>query len=50
MILRYFFPARQGSYGKTEFYGWSEDKAQQYSVPEREDFGAFIRDKGFSLK
>ncbi|MBI3045139.1 MAG: nitroreductase family protein [Betaproteobacteria bacterium] len=32
------------------FYGWSEDKARQYSVPEREDFGAFIRSRGFSLK
>ena len=32
------------------FYGWSEDKARHYSVPERADFGAFIREKGFSLK
>jgi nitroreductase/FMN reductase [NAD(P)H] len=32
------------------FYGWSEDKARQYAVPERADFGAFIRSKGFSLK
>jgi nitroreductase/FMN reductase [NAD(P)H] len=37
-------------YGKAEFYGWSEDKARQYAVPERADFGAFIRQKGFSLK
>jgi len=37
-------------FGKSEFYGWSEDKARQYSVPERADFGAFIRSKGFSLK
>lgn len=37
-------------YPKVDFYGWSEDKARQYSVPEREDFGAFIRSKGFSLK
>lgn len=37
-------------YGKAEFYGWSEDKARQYAVPERADFGAFIREKGFSLK
>jgi nitroreductase/FMN reductase [NAD(P)H] len=33
-----------------ELYGWSEDKARQCSVPEREDFGAFIRRQGFSLK
>jgi FMN reductase [NAD(P)H] len=32
------------------FYGWSEDKVRQYSVPERADFGAFIRGKGFSLR
>jgi nitroreductase/FMN reductase [NAD(P)H] len=37
-------------FGKTDFYGWSEDKARQYAVPERADFGAFIRSKGFSLK
>jgi nitroreductase/FMN reductase [NAD(P)H] len=37
-------------YANVDFYGWSEDKARQYSVPERADFGAFVRDKGFSLK
>jgi len=37
-------------YASVDFYGWSEDKARQYSVPERADFGAFIREKGFSLK
>lgn len=37
-------------YGVVDFYGWSEDKARQYAVPERADFGAFIRAKGFSLK
>ena len=36
-------------YGIEDFYGWSEDKARQYSVPERADFGAFIRAKGFTL-
>jgi nitroreductase len=36
-------------WGKAEFYGWSEDKARQYGVRERADFGAFIRAKGFSL-
>jgi FMN reductase [NAD(P)H] len=35
--------------GQAEFYGWSEDKARQYSVPERADFGAFIRAKRFNL-
>jgi nitroreductase/FMN reductase [NAD(P)H] len=37
-------------YGTPEFYGWSEDKARQCAVPERENFGAFIRKQGFSLK
>jgi len=36
--------------GEAPFYGWSEDKARQYSVPEREDFGAFVRAKGFNLR
>ena len=36
-------------YGEAPFYGWSEDKARQYSVPERADFGAFIRAKRFKL-
>ena len=36
-------------YPNAAFYGWSEDKARQYSVPERADFGAFIRENGFSL-
>ncbi len=31
------------------FYGWSEDKARQYGVPQRADFGAFVRRKGFGL-
>ena len=36
-------------FGKSESYGWSEDKARQYSVPERAGFGAFVRAKGFTL-
>ena len=47
-------PYRRQRYGDrypdVDFYGWSEDKVRQYSVPERADFGAFIRSKGFSLK
>ena len=37
-------------HGKADFYGWSEDKARQYAVPERADFGAYVRKHGFSLK
>ncbi len=36
-------------FGRAEFYGWSEDKARQYAVPQRADFGAFVRGKGFHL-
>jgi nitroreductase/FMN reductase [NAD(P)H] len=36
-------------FGTSAEYGWSEDKARQYSVPERADFGAFVRRKGFKL-
>ena len=36
-------------WGEAAFYGWSEDKARQYGVPERVDFGAFIREKKFKL-
>jgi len=36
-------------FGSSDSYGWSEDKARQYSVPERADFGAFVRRKGFKL-
>ncbi len=39
-------PAR---WGEVPFYGWSEDKARQYGVPQRPDFGAFVRGKGFKL-
>jgi nitroreductase/FMN reductase [NAD(P)H] len=36
-------------WGIADFYGWSEDKARQYGVPQRADFGAFVRQKGFRL-
>ena len=36
-------------FGRSEFYGWSEDKARQYAVPLRADFGAFVRAQGFCL-
>src|ERR1051325_10416247 len=39
-------PAR---WGDVPFYGWSEDKARQYGVPQGADFGAFVRKKGFKL-
>lgn len=36
-------------FGEDPAYGWSEDKARQYARPERADFGAFVRRKGFRL-
>jgi nitroreductase/FMN reductase [NAD(P)H] len=36
-------------FGRSEFYGWSEDKARQYAVPLRTEFGAFVRNKNFNL-
>ncbi|MEJ2379331.1 MAG: nitroreductase family protein [Pseudolabrys sp.] len=36
-------------FGAADFYGWSEDKARQYAVPQRADFGAFVRAQGFHL-
>jgi nitroreductase len=36
-------------WGNAAFYGWSEDKARQYTEPLRADFGAFVRAKGFKL-
>jgi nitroreductase len=37
------------AFGKVASYGWSEDKARQYAVPERADFGAYVRARGFKL-
>lgn len=36
-------------FGKAERYGWSVDKARQYAVDERADFGAYVRAQGFRL-
>lgn len=36
-------------FGTCADYGWSEDKARQYALAQRADFGAFIRGKGFRL-
>ena len=36
-------------WGTADEYGWSEQKARQYAVPQRTDFGEYVRRKGFSL-
>ena len=37
-------------FGTSPDYGWSEEKARHYAEPERADFGAFVRRKGFRLE
>ena len=37
-------------FGTAERYGWTEDKARQYSEPQRADFGAFVREKRYRLE
>lgn len=36
-------------FGTAERYGWTEEKLRQYGDPQRADFGAFVRAKGFRL-
>lgn len=36
-------------FGTSADYGWSEEKARHYAVPERADWGAFVKAKGFKL-
>lgn len=36
-------------WGVAPEYGWSEQKARQYAVPQRVAFGAYVRGKGFVL-
>jgi len=40
-------PERFGTAGR---YGWTEDKARQYSEPQRADFGAFVQRRKFRLE
>jgi len=37
-------------FGTAETYGWSEDKRRQYMDPQRADFGAYLRQMGFSFE
>jgi nitroreductase/FMN reductase [NAD(P)H] len=36
-------------FGTAETYGWREDKLRQYADPQRADFGAYLRARGFSF-
>ncbi|MFV0297880.1 MAG: nitroreductase family protein [Hyphomicrobiaceae bacterium] len=48
------FPYRSqrnvAQFGEAEEYGWSEEKARHYAVPERADFGAYVKRRGFKLE
>lgn len=48
-VQPYAHQRHAAEYGEADFYGWSEDKARQYSKPQRADFGEFVRSKGFNL-
>ena len=37
-------------FGIAGTYGWREDKRRQYADPQRADFGAYLRDRGFSFE
>ena len=37
-------------FGTADFYGWSEDKARQYSRPARPGFRDYLRRQGFALE
>lgn len=37
-------------FGEAKEYGWSEEKARHYAVPERANFGAYVKRRGFRLE
>jgi nitroreductase len=37
-------------FGEARDYGWSEEKARHYALPERADFGAYVKRRGFNLE
>jgi nitroreductase/FMN reductase [NAD(P)H] len=37
-------------FGTSPDYGWSEEKARHYAMPERADFGAYVKRRGFRLE
>ena len=49
-IMPYREQRRVDVFGEDPEYGWSEEKARHYAEPERADFGAFVKRKGFRLE
>ena len=41
---------RDDLFGEGAPYCWSEDKARQYALPERQNWGKFVRARGFRLE
>lgn len=48
--LHPYTPRDPARWGAAAFYGWSEDKARQFAVPQCADFGAYVRRHGFRLE
>jgi len=48
--LHYRAQRNVARFGEAKEYGWSEEKARHYAVPEREDFGAYVKRRGFRLE
>ena len=48
-VMPYGAQRGEDRFGASANYGWSEDKARQYALEERRDFGSYIRRQGFDL-
>lgn len=48
-VLPYRAQRSPERFGTADPYVWSEEKARHYAIPEREDFGAYVRAIGFRL-
>jgi FMN reductase [NAD(P)H] len=49
-IFPYCAQRNVARFGEAKEYSWSEEKARHYAVPEREDFGAYVKRRGFRLE
>ncbi|MDX2156040.1 MAG: nitroreductase family protein [Hyphomicrobiaceae bacterium] len=49
-IFPYRAQRNVAKFGTALDYGWSEEKARHYAVPERADFGAYVKRRGFRLE
>lgn len=48
-IFPYRAQRNVAKFGEAAEYGWSEEKARHYAMPERADFGSYVRKRGFRL-